>query len=287
MRSALSGRYFPGCLFYCFRLLGGVVRFFFGEGNSIFSAVQIAAERARLGLKSESTKTRLGFAWWILEPLFLLAIYYTVFGHMLRIQVENFAVFLIIGVTFWTWFNKSVMNCTDAIYEKKHILEHCKVDPLIFPLTSVFKDLVKESLVVFLLLLLLCFAGFTPTGLWLYLPLIALVQLIITAGLGILVAGVIPFMPDLRILISSALQFLMFASGVFYAKGNIPEELHFLLNINPMASLISMYRGVLMYGQAPLLPELLGLLGGALVLFALAVLFVNRNKNSYAMALSK
>ncbi|AIL64403.1 ABC transporter permease [Pseudomonas alkylphenolica] len=257
-----------------------------GEGH-IWSNVQISMERARLGLKSESTRTRLGFVWWILEPLILLVIYYSVFGHLLRIQVENFAVFLIIGVTFWTWFNKSVMNCTDAIYEKKHVLEHCKVDPLIFPLTSIFKDLAKETLVVILLLALLCAIGFTPTWLWLYLPLIALVQLIITAGVGVLVAGLIPFMPDLRILISSALQFMMFASGVFYAKDNIPAEFRFLLDINPLASLISMYRDVLMYGRAPAIPDLLILLGGASVVFVLAVLFLARNKNSYAMALSK
>ncbi|WP_235375727.1 ABC transporter permease [Pseudomonas aeruginosa] len=250
-------------------------------------SVQVALERARLGLKSESTRTRLGFAWWILEPLLLLVIYYTVFGHLLRIQVENFAVFLIIGVTFWTWFNKSVVNCTDAIYEKKHILEHCKVDPLIFPLTSIFKDLAKETLVVLLLLVLLCAIGFTPSWLWLYLPLIALVQLIIVAGVGVFVAGLIPFMPDLRILISSALQFLMFASGVFYSKDNIPTEFSFLLDVNPLAALISMYRDVLMYGRAPALPDLLVLLGGALVVFALAVLFLACNKNSYAMALSK
>lgn len=255
--------------------------------SGIWLSVKISLERARLGLKSESTRTRLGFAWWILEPLILLVIYYTVFGHLLRIQVENFAVFLIIGVTFWTWFNKSVMNCTDAIYEKKHILEHCKIDPLIFPLTSIIKDLAKESLVILLLLAVLCVIGFTPSWLWLYLPLIALVQLIVTAGVGVFVAGLIPFMPDLRILVSSSLQFLMFASGVFYAKDNIPTEFRFLLDVNPVAALISMYRDVLMYGRPPMVPELLALLGGALVLFVLAVLFLAHNKNSYAMELSK
>ncbi len=254
---------------------------------NVWSTLQVAMERARLGLKSESTRTRLGLAWWVLEPMLLLGIYYSVFGHLLRIQVENFAVFLIIGVTFWTWFNKSVMNCTDAIYEKKHILEHCKVDPLIFPMTSIFKDLVKESLVVVLLLLLLCALGNTPSWLWLYVPLIAFVQLIITAAVGVFVAGLIPFMPDLRILISTGLQFLMFASGVFYAKANIPAELGFLLDINPLAALISMYRDVLMYERAPVLADLLTLAGGALVLLILAVLFLSRNKNAYAMALSK
>lgn len=254
---------------------------------SIWPAMVVSMERARLGLKSESTRTRLGFAWWVLEPMLLLGIYYSVFGHLLRIQVENFAIFLIVGVTFWTWFNKSVMNCADAIYEKKHVLEHCRVDPLIFPMTSIFKDLAKESLVVVLLLLLLCVLGMAPSLLWIYVPLIALVQLIITAAVGVFVAGVIPFMPDLRILISTGLQFLMFASGVFYSKANIPSELGFLLDINPLAVLISMYRDVLMYGRVPVVSELLALAGGGLALLMLAVLFLSWNRNAYAMALSK
>ncbi|MDH0646311.1 ABC transporter permease [Pseudomonas sp. GD03858] len=255
--------------------------------RSIWPIVQISLERARLGLKSESTRTRLGFAWWILEPLLLLSIYYVVFGHLLQIRVENFAVFLIIGVTFWTWFNKSVMNCVDSIYEKKHILEHCRIDPLIFPLTSIFKDLVKEALVVALLLLLLCLIGVTPSWSWLYVPLIAMVQLVLTAAVGVFVAGLIPFMPDLRIIIATSLQFLMFASGVFYDKANIPAEFGWLLDFNPLAALISMYRDALMHGRAPLPGDLLALLGGAVLLFALATLFLSRNKNAYAMALSK
>ena len=48
-----------------------------------------------------------------------------------------------------------------------------------------------------------------------------------------------------------------------------------------------MYRDVLMYERAPVLADLLTLAGGALVLLILAVLFLSRNKNAYAMALSK
>lgn len=263
------------------------MRFLLRGGDSIRSAIQISVERARLGLKSESTRTRLGFAWWLIEPLLLLAIYFTVFGHLLRIQVENFSVFLVIGVVFWTWFNKSVMNCTDAIYEKKHIIEQCSVDPLIFPLTSIFKDLVKETLVVMLLLGLLCATGTAPAWSWLYLPLLMLVQLLFTAGCGVFVAALTPFLPDVRILISSGLQFLMFASGVFYSRDNIPQQFHLLLDLNPLALLLSQYREVLMYGRAPAIEVLFILSSGAVSLFVLAVLFVEKNRNSYALALSK
>ncbi|MCJ1881950.1 ABC transporter permease [Pseudomonas nitroreducens] len=258
-----------------------------GVGSGIWSVVQVSIERARLGLKSESTRTRLGLAWWVLEPLIMLGIYYMVFGQLLRIPVEDYAVFLIIGVTFWTWFSKSVLNCTDAIYEKKFILEHCTVDPLIFPLTSIFKDVVKESVVVALLLVLLCALGLRPTLVWLYLPLIAFVQLIITAGIGVFVAGLIPFMPDLRILISTGMQFLMFASGIFYTKDIVPGQFHTLFELNPLASLVNLYREVLMYDRAPPLEELFTLFSGGLAVFLVAALFVANNKNSYAMALSK
>lgn len=257
------------------------------KNEGVWAAVQIAIERARLGLKSETTRTRLGFAWWVFEPLILLTIYYTVFGHLLRIQVEDFATFLIIGVTFWTWFNKSVSNCLDSIYEKKHVLEHCRIDPIIFPLTSIFKDLAKEGVVVMLLVVMLFIAGFKPTVDWLYLPILFAIQLVFTAGVGVFVAGVIPFMPDLRIIVSSALQFLMFASGVFYGKENIPADFAFMLDVNPLALLISMYRGVMMYGTAPAVADILFLSALSIFLFFFAVLFVSFNKNSYAVALSK
>lgn len=252
-----------------------------------FMSIRISMERSRLELKSESSRTILGFAWWLIEPLSMLIIYYVVFGKILKVQLENFSTFLIIGVVFWTWFNKSVMNCIDSIYEKKYIFEHCKVDPLVFPMTSIFKDLIRESLVVLLLLAFIFINGFKPTWLWIYLPLIAFMQFLINTGVGFIVAGVTPFIPDVRILFSTVMQFMMFASGVFYSIENIPSSYRFLVEINPIASVITMYRGVLMYGQQPGFTDIFYVFLFSLTIFISSIALVKINQNSYAMELNR
>jgi len=255
--------------------------------DSTQNAVKIAAVRALLGLKSETTRTNLGFAWWLIEPLIFLSIYYFIFGHLLKIEMDDFATFLVIGVAFWTWFNKSTLNCLDSIYEKKHILEHVRINPVIFPLTSIFKDSLKEGLILLLLLFFLLWNDYGINWNWGYLPLLLSMQLILTTGVGILVAGIIPFLSDMKIIISTGLQFMMFMSGVFYDKSNIPGGFGFLLDINPIAVLIEMFRDVLMYNQTPTLSNLYFVGGSGLFILIVALVFISANRNSYATALAK
>ena len=46
--------------------------------------------RSYVDLKSESAQSYLGMLWWILDPLFYLAMYYLVFGVILQRGGEGF-----------------------------------------------------------------------------------------------------------------------------------------------------------------------------------------------------
>ena len=59
-----------------------------------FRAVDL---HARMALRADAQKFVLGYLWWILEPLFFVAVFYVVFGVILQNGRGDFLAFLIVA----------------------------------------------------------------------------------------------------------------------------------------------------------------------------------------------
>lgn len=252
------------------------------DNYSLKRIFQVAWVRASLGLKSESNRTYLGYAWWVLEPAVHLAVFYVVFELLLLRGGPGYVYFLMVGIIHWLWFAKSVMNSSQSIMSGRGIILQIGLPKIVFPLAVIMQDMVKQSLVLVLLLTFLSVFAVTPTLYWLAYPLILSVQLILVFAVATLVASLVPFIPDLRVIVPAGLQFAMFLSGIFFTRDTIPVEYHRFLNLNPMFVLIESYRDIFLRAKLPDL-SLLGTTAAVLVVLAAAsVLFIKRMENRYA-----
>lgn len=122
---------------------------------------------------------------------------------------------------------------------------------MVFPFVSVLVDTVKFVCAFSLLLAALVLFEY-PVGIaWVALPLVLGVQLLLILGASCLLAAAVPFLPDLEVMLSHVFRMLFFVSGVFYAIDSVPVEYRFYLRLNPIASLIEAYRGILLAGELP------------------------------------
>jgi len=203
-------------------------------------------------LKAEAARTYLSFLWWVLEPLMTMAIFYLVFGLFLQSGRKDFVPFLLIGLIFWNGFSNTVLHGASALLDNGPLMLQTYIPKWVFPLIVVVMDGIKFALVFVLLLLYLWLYGFRPT--WSYLALIPLLGIWMTwtVAATLLAAALVPFLPDLRLLIASLLQLMFFASGVFFAADAIPESYRAWFYANPMAALITAFRAVLMEGTWPM-----------------------------------
>jgi lipopolysaccharide transport system permease protein len=201
-------------------------------------------------LTAETSRNYLSYAWWLLEPILTIAVFYFVFGMLFERGGEGFVSFLLLGVTAWFWFQNSVSKSVMSIRKEKGLMAQVYVPKYVFPLTAVafmlFKHLFVIAVLVGILMLLM-----EPSVTWLfYLP-ISLVQLVLILGISVIVAAITPFIPDLNLVIPQLLRLSMFLSGVFYPQSLIPPEYVPFFRYNPMAGLIMEYRKVMLDGQFP------------------------------------
>ncbi len=217
---------------------------------NIRSVVEYIRCRTQMDLRSEGSKSYLGYGWWVFEPCLMMAVFYLVFGILFQRGGDGFASSLLVGITSWLWFASSIQRSLMCISREKQIMAQLYVPKIVFPIVSLLTVFAKQLIVFFLLLLLLSFFdGFQLS--WIYFPLIVLAQLLLIAGVSFVLSALTPFFPDVKFIVTPLLQMGMFCSGVFYSVSSLPTEYQQWILLNPMANLIEQYRVILLSGNAP------------------------------------
>lgn len=207
--------------------------------------------QAYADLRAEAARTYAGYAWWLVEPIIHMTIYYVVFGVFMKRATPDFVPFLLIGLGVWRWFHVTITSGAQSIPNNRRLMQQVFIPKIIFPSVTIITQTVKFSFVFAILLAFLWVYGLAPTIHYLGLIPLLLTQLLLIVALTLLMAAIMPFLPDLKIVLDNLLRGLMFLSGIFYSGRNISESMQFYFYLNPMAVLIDGYRDVLMYQQWP------------------------------------
>lgn len=219
---------------------------------------------ALIHLKSEASRTYLSFLWWVLEPIISMSVYYVVFGVLFQRGTDDYIPFLLTGLVTWQWFGNTVSHSGNAINNNLALISQVNFPKIVLPSVVVVIDAVKFSIVFLLLVAFLWWYGYPPNRCYVALPLVLLAQHLLNTAVANFAAALVPFVPDVQILISHFLRVVMYLSGVLYAVDQLPESYRSYFAWNPLVAIIEGYRDILMYQR---LPDL-----GPLLLYALCAL---------------
>ena len=120
-----------------------------------------------------------------------------------------------------------------------------RLPPSVLPVVAVVVPLVDLLIAFPVLLLMLALSTDLGWGL-LACPIVLVVQLLLLAGVGSLVAGLSVFFRDLPNLIGVGLMVLFYLTPVFYEHSQVPESVRWVLDLNPLTTIIEVYRSVLL-----------------------------------------
>ena len=205
--------------------------------------------RALAELRSEASRTYLGFIWWVLEPLLFMAVFYFVFEAGLRRGGggrTDYLPFLLSGLLAWKWFASSVQGGANAVSKNAAMIQQVYIPKFILPGIMLISNTLKFLFVFLICMVLWVNVLHKPLTIsWVILPVVMLLQLIFTAGVLSIVSALVPFLPDLRVLLNNVIMLLMFTSGIFFDIEKTPENVHRILVFNPVALILQAYRRVM------------------------------------------
>ena len=83
----------------------------------------------------------------------------------------------------------------------------------------------------------------------LLLPLVLIPLILLSCGLSFLAASLSVFFRDIQHLIGVIIQILFFMTPIFYPIQAIPEQYRWVMQINPLSSIVEQARTIFLYGK--------------------------------------
>jgi len=190
----------------------------------------------------------LGIFWSFLEPLLTMIIFTIIFSFIFKRDIPNFPVYYLIGRVAFMLFQSGTTGAMKSIIGNSNILKSVYVPKYLFALASVGSSFVTFllSLIILVAVMIVTNVQFTIYMIFASLPVIVL--LIMTLGVGLILATATVFFRDIEHLYGVFTMLLMYGSAVFYPASIIPAKWQFLLTINPFYAVISCMRTVLLDG---------------------------------------
>lgn len=210
-------------------------------------------------IKARYKNSILGFVWSLLNPLAMMLVFTIVFGVLWpNQQIEKYPIFLLCGLLPWNFFSASVVSSINSVLANGNLVKKVYFPREVLPIASVLAQLVNFllALIVLFAALLIFRTNFSP---WLWtLPFIILIQTCFSLGIGLVLSTLQVFYRDTQMVMEVIMLAWFFLTPVFYTTRQLPAtyligELEIpvqriLYILNPMASLINVYRDLLYNG---------------------------------------
>ena len=196
-------------------------------------------------------------AWTILNPLLLMLTYFFVFGIVLRARFggdpsrAGFALYFLAGMLPWLPFSEAVGRAPGVVLEYRNFVKKLVFPIEILPVNITVAGLVTQvfALLVFFVFLLVTRGSVPVTALWL--PVLVVPQILLTAGLSWFLAALGVYFRDLSQIMGYLLTLWFFLTPICYPEASLPQEALGVLSMNPMFVLVRGFRDCLLEGQAP------------------------------------
>jgi len=184
----------------------------------------------------------LGFFWTLLNPIIFIMIYYF-FIKLMRFQMDLSG--LLAGILPWHFLSMTLSDNVECITGNSTLITKVRFPRIILPLSTAFADLMNYVLSLLVLIVFLPVLGTAFSfKILLLLPLIIL-TFIFVFGFSLLLATCNVYFKDTSHILSVSLMAWFFMTPIIYPLTQIPERFRDIIYINPMASLIAMYRYIL------------------------------------------
>jgi lipopolysaccharide transport system permease protein len=229
-----------------------------------------------------------GWLWGLINPIVMLAIWVFIFEVCLGTTLspnevtQRYSLFLFCGFLPWMLFQETVMRSSSSLLENANL-----ITKTVFPAEMLSVSIFLSSLINHLLALGLALAivGFYigHFSLWMFsLPIYMLQIGLMAVGIGWIVASLQVYLRDTGQVISVLLNFWFWLTPIMIDEQHFPEQVRFLLHLNPLTFVVKAYRERLLSYRVPSLHDFVIVTAFAMTAFVAGGLFFRHLKRGFA-----
>ncbi|TMN19319.1 ABC transporter permease [Pseudoxanthomonas sp. X-1] len=233
-------------------------------------------------LRLRFIRSKLGGLWMIIHPLAQVLIFAIILSEVLSAKLPGinnkyaYALYLMAGTLGWTLFSETIGKCLGLFIESGNLMKKMAFPRICLPLIAAGTTLVTNLLLLIAISVVFASLGHLPNAQVFWLPLLILVTLLLSMGVGLILGVLNVFMRDIGQVVPVVLQALFWLTPVVYNINILPEATQRWFRVNPLCSLITSYQNVMVYGKPPLFGDLAVLAGVSIALLLVALMMFRR-----------
>ena len=199
-------------------------------------------------IKVRYKQTALGAAWAILQPVFTMLVFSLFFGKLAGIKSDGlpYPIFAFTALVPWTFFAYGLSQSSNSLVGSENLIKKVYFPRLIIPIATVLSGVVDFALAFLVLLGMMIYYRIPPTINAVWIPLLVLLALITSLGVGLWLAALNVRFRDVRYVIPFLTQFWMFATPIAYPSSLLSEPWRTIYGLNPMVGVVEGFRWALL-----------------------------------------
>jgi ABC-type polysaccharide/polyol phosphate export permease len=218
-------------------------------------------------LRVSTAQTRLGWLWWLLDPLLMMLIYWVILVKLLgrgSAAYEPYWIFIFFGLVTWKHLTNAAVRASGVLNAKKGLIKSVAFPTMVLPVSSsitAFAFFLFGFAILVVMLIVAPLPGHSGDLLPIVqVPLLMVFQLLLVAAVALPLCclgaiyrdfnGLVPHLLRLGFYLSPGLFGVdLVQDGLSGKFGEVwGERLYYLYMLNPFAVIIAGYREALFYG---------------------------------------
>lgn len=226
-------------------------------------------------VKTKYRRSVLGVLWTLLNPLLMMIVLSIVFSQLFKFKIDNYPLYLLSGQVVFNFYSEATTSGMNAILINAPLIKKVYVPKYMFVFSRIISSAINlMAAYSALIIVMLCTrAQLHYTVVLSIIPISALV--IFSLGVGLILATYAVKFRDIVHLYSVFTTVLLYLTPVIYPIDILPSWVKIIVYLNPITSILEMFRGFMIYGSMPgiytiamtIIPSVLALVVGLRVFY--------------------
>lgn len=215
------------------------------EVRELWQFRQLLRTFAVRDVKVRYKQTALGIVWVVLQPLIAGGIFAFVFGTVANFEAPGgvpYFLFAFTGMVAWDVFSNTLTRAGESTVSNAQLISKVYFPRLLLPLSAMLTTALDLLIVLAVVAGVIAMQWHAPSWNLLMLPVCAVLLMMLAVGIGGFSAAVAVQYRDVGHVLPVAVRLLLYASPVAYAISEVPPEYQAIFYLNPLASLIEVFR---------------------------------------------
>jgi lipopolysaccharide transport system permease protein len=251
--------------------------------NKVIKNFRIALSLAKSEISGQAAQTWLGYSLNLVQILIATGLYWLIFGIVLKVQTDPipYPLFLLTGVISWQYFSGLVQQGSNALIQSQHIISKIYFPRTLLPISKTLPGLINFFIAIVLCILLIIIWHLPLRFEMLLVPVFLIILIFSGLAISLFTASISVKFRDLSSLIPHLTTFGFFITPVFFPTSIVPNQLEFIMYINPVALAIEGMRWAMFGSVLPSIWYLISFIPTT-ILFIWGWNTIRRKEKTYA-----